>query len=337
MGVDLFDLPTIWAAIIAFAILAYVVLDGFDLGIGILFPLFPDDHDRDVMTNSIAPVWDGNETWLVMGGGGLLAVFPLAYATVLPALYVPIILMLLGLIFRGVAFEFRFRTKRWRRVWDWGFALGSLIAAAMQGIALGALVQGIRIENRQYAGGWWDWLTPFSLVTALALVVGYALLGSTWLNMKTSGMLQAKSKRIAVVTAVGTVGLIGVVSLWSAFLVPVYFERWFAFPTAFFSAIVPLLIAGCAVLLYFGLVRDRHLMPFLAALGLFVLSFVGLGISFYPYIVPGQLTIAEAAAPKESLEFLLVGAVFLIPIILAYTAYAYWVFRGKVDPNEGYH
>ncbi len=334
---DLFDLPTVWAAIIAFAILAYVVLDGFDLGIGILFPLFPEEQDRNVMTNSIAPVWDGNETWLVMGGGGLLAVFPLAYATVLPALYIPIILMLLGLIFRGVAFEFRFRTKRWRRVWDWGFAIGSLVAAAMQGIALGALVQGIKIADREYAGGWWDWLTPFSMLTALALVVGYALLGSTWLNMKTSGTLQARSKQIAVVTAVGTVVLIGVVSLWSAFLVPVYFERWFAFPTAFFSSIVPLLIAGCAVLLYFGLVRDKHLMPFLAALGLFVLSFVGLGISFYPYIVPGQLTIAEAAAPKESLEFLLVGAVFLIPIILAYTAYAYWVFRGKVDPNEGYH
>jgi cytochrome d ubiquinol oxidase subunit II len=337
MGVDLFDLPTIWAAIIAFAILAYVVLDGFDLGIGILFPLFADDHDRDVMTNSIAPVWDGNETWLVMGGGGLLAVFPLAYATVLPALYVPIILMLLGLIFRGVAFEFRFRTKRWRRVWDWGFAIGSLVAAAMQGIALGALVQGIRIENREYAGGWWDWLTPFSLVTALALVVGYALLGATWLNLKTSGSLQAKSRRLAMVAGVGTVVLIGAVSLWSPFLNVVYFERWFAFPAALFSALVPLLIAGCVALLYFGLVRDKHLQPFLAALGLFVLSFIGLGISFYPYIVPGQLTIAEAAAPKESLEFLLVGAVFLIPIILAYTAYAYWVFRGKIDPSEGYH
>lgn len=332
-----FDLPTIWAAIIAFSILAYVVLDGFDLGIGILFPLFPDDRDRDVMTNSIAPVWDGNETWLVMGGGGLLAVFPLAYATVLPALYIPIILMLLGLIFRGVAFEFRFRTRRWRGVWDWGFALGSLVAAAMQGIALGALVQGIRIENRAYAGGWWDWLTPFSLTTAVALVVGYALLGATWLNLKTTGTLQAKAKRLALYAGIGTVGLIGVVSLWSPFLVPVYFERWFAFPTAFFSAFVPLLIAGCAGLLYFGLIRDRHLMPFLAAEGLFVLSFIGLGISFYPYIVPGQLTIAEAAAPSESLGFLLVGAVFLVPIILAYTAYAYWVFRGKVDPAEGYH
>ena len=331
------DLPTIWAGLIAFAVLAYVVLDGFDLGIGILFPFFPETQDRNVMTNSVAPVWDGNETWLVLGGGGLMAVFPLAYATVLPALYVPIILMLLGLIFRGVAFEFRFRTKRWRVVWDWGFAIGSIVAAAMQGIALGALVQGLQIANREYAGGWWDWLTPFSLLTAVALVVGYALLGSTWLNLKTSGALQAKARRISMFAFAGTLVLIGAVSLWTPFLDAVYFQRWFGWPTAFFSAFVPLLLAGCAGLLWFGLVRDQHLVPFLAALGLFVLSFVGLGISFYPYIVPGALTIAEAAAPDASLGFLLVGAVVLVPIILAYTGYAYWVFRGKVDPEEGYH
>ena len=332
-----FELSFIWAGLIAFAVLAYVVLDGFDLGIGILFPLFPDGHDRDVMTNSVAPVWDGNETWRVLGGGGLMAVFPLAYATVLPALYVPIILMLLGLIFRGVAFEFRFRTKRWRPVWDWGFAVGSIVAAAMQGIALGALVQGIKIADRKYAGGWWDWLTPFSLLTAVALVVGYALLGATWLNLKTSGELQARARRIAMVAGVGTLALIGAVSLWSPFLDAVYFQRWFGFPTAFFSAFVPLLLAVCAFVLWHGLTTDKHLSPFLAALGLFVLSFVGLGISFYPYIVPGALTIAEAAAPDSSLSFLLVGAAFLIPIILAYTGYAYWVFRGKVDPEEGYH
>jgi len=331
------DLSFIWAGLIAFAVLAYVVLDGFDLGIGILFPFFPEQHDRDVMTNSVAPVWDGNETWLVLGGGGLMAVFPLAYATVLPALYIPIILMLLGLIFRGVAFEFRFRTVRWRGVWDWGFTLGSIVATAMQGMALGALVEGIKIENRQYAGGWWDWLTPFSITTAVGLVVGYALLGACWLNLKTHGELQLKARRIAMVTGIGTLAFIGVVSLWTPFLEQVYFQRWFAWPTAFFSALVPLLLAICAFGLWWGLTRDKHLLPFLAALGLFVISFAGIGISFYPYIVPGALTIAEAAAPDESLGFLLVGALFLIPIILAYTAYAYWVFRGKVDPNEGYH
>ena len=331
------DLSFIWAGLIAFAVLAYVVLDGFDLGIGILFPFFPETHDRNVMTNSIAPVWDGNETWLVLGGGGLMAVFPLAYATVLPALYIPIILMLLGLIFRGVAFEFRFRTVRWRGLWDWGFALGSIVATAMQGLALGALVEGIQIENRQYAGGWWDWLTPFSITTAVGLVVGYALLGACWLNLKTHGELQAKARRIAMVTGVGTLAFIGVVSLWTPFLEQVYVQRWFAWPTALFSAVVPLLLVICAFGLWWGLTRDKHLLPFLAALGLFVISFAGIGISFYPYIVPGALTIAEAAAPDESLSFLLVGALFLIPIILAYTAYAYWVFRGKVDPNEGYH
>lgn len=331
------DLATIWAGLIAFAVLAYVVLDGFDLGVGILFPMFPDARDRDVMTNSIAPVWDGNETWLVLGGGGLMAVFPVVYATVLPALYMPIILMLLGLIFRGVAFEFRFRTKRWRTVWEWGFFGGSVVAALMQGIALGALVQGIEIANRQYAGGWWDWLTPFTVLTGVGVATGYALLGATWLNLKTAGALQEKARRLALIAGAGTVGFIGVVSLWTPFLATVYFERWFAWPTAFFSAFVPLLVAGCAIGLWWGLTRDRHLMPFLAALGLFVLSYAGIGISFYPYIVPGALTIEEAAAPDSSLAFLLFGAAFLIPIILAYTGYAYWVFRGKVHPDEGYH
>jgi cytochrome d ubiquinol oxidase subunit II len=316
------DLAFIWAGLIAFAVLAYVVLDGFDLGVGILFPLFPDPGDRNTMTNSIAPVWDGNETWLVLGGGGLMAVFPLAYATVLPALYIPLTLMLLGLTFRGVAFEFRFRTRRWRPVWDWGFALGSMVAAATQGIALGALVQGIEIADRQYAGGWWDWLTPFSVVTGLAVATGYALLGACWLTFKTSGDLQARARRLAVVTGVATIGLIGVVSIWTPFLDPLYFERWFGWPTALFSAFVPMLLAACAFGLWHGLTTGKQLQPFLAALGLFVLSYIGIGISFYPYIVPRALTIEEAAAPDASLGFLLVGAAFLIPIILAYTAYA---------------
>jgi cytochrome d ubiquinol oxidase subunit II len=331
------DLPTIWAGIIAFAVLAYVVLDGFDLGVGILFPFFPKRHDRDVMTNSIAPVWDGNETWLVLGGGGLMAVFPVAYATVMPALYMPIIVMLLGLIFRGVAFEFRWRTHRGSRYWDIGFWIGSTLAGFMQGIALGALVEGIDIADRRYVGGWWDWLTPFTLLTGFAVVVGYALLGATWLNLKTLGDIQQRARRMAMLAGVLLLCLIGVVSLWSPFINQVYFERWFGWPTMVFSGLMPLLIGGCAFALWHGLTTDKHLQPFLAALGLFILSFVGLGISFYPYIVPGSLTIEEAAAPDSSLMFLLVGAVILVPIILAYTGYAYWVFRGKIDPEEGYH
>ncbi|KZD12543.1 cytochrome d ubiquinol oxidase subunit II [Oceanibaculum pacificum] len=331
------DLAFIWAGLIAVAVLAYVILDGFDLGVGILFPFYPEEHDRNLMMNSIAPVWDGNETWLVLGGGGLLAVFPLAYATIMPALYAPLIAMLLALIFRGVAFEFRWRTKRGKFLWDWAFAGGSLVATFAQGVALGALVQGIKVENRAYAGGWWDWLTPFSLLTGAALVVGYALLGSTWLVMKTAGDIQAKARLQARLTGIGTLGLIGAVSLWTPFQNLVYLERWFAWPAMLYSGIVPVLVLLCAFLLFTGLAGKRDYVPFLASLGIFVLCYIGIGISFYPYMVPPSLTIWDAAAPDDSLGFLLVGTVFLLPMILGYTAYAYWVFRGKVDPDEGYH
>ena len=333
----MFDLATIWAGIIAFAVLTYVILDGFDLGVGILFPFARDESERDVMMNSVAPVWDGNETWLVMGGGGLFAVFPLAYAVVMPALYMPIILMLLALVFRGVAFEYRWRTTRWRGVWDAAFIGGSTVAAFTQGIALGALVQGIEVADRAYAGGWWDWLTPFSLLTGLALVVGYALLGATWLIMKTEGGLQTVMRRRAGPLALGTLGLIGIVSLLTPFQDPVYFERWFSFPAAFYSALVPVMLFVAAMYLFRGLATDSDHAPFLASLALFVISFVGIGISFYPMMVPPALTIQQAAAPDSSLAFALVGTVILVPMILGYTAYAYWVFRGKVDPDAGYH
>ncbi len=332
-----FDLAFVWAALIAFAVLAYIVLDGFDLGVGILFPLLKGEHNRDVAMNTVAPVWDGNETWLVLGGGGLFAVFPLAYATVLPALYAPLVAMLLGLVFRGVSFEFRWRTRRGKFLWGWGFAGGSIVAAFTQGIALGALVQGIKVADRAYAGGWWDWLTPFSLLTGVALMVGYALLGATWLVMKTEGELQHLVRGYARVAGAATLVLIGLVSLATPFLEPAYHQRWFDWPTAIFSGVVPLLVLGCAWALFSGLSRERHVQPFLAALGLFVLCYAGIGISFYPYMVPPSLTIWQAAAPDESLAFLLVGAAILIPIILGYTGYAYWVFRGKVRPGEGYH
>ncbi|WEZ84504.1 cytochrome d ubiquinol oxidase subunit II [Rhizobium sp. 32-5/1] len=331
------DLPFIWAGIIAFAVLAYVILDGFDLGVGILFPFFPEKHDRDVMMNSVAPVWDGNETWLVLGGGGLMAVFPLAYATILPALYAPIIAMLLGLIFRGVAFEYRWRTKRGEFLWNWAFAGGSMLAGFSQGVALGALVQGIPVVNRAYAGAWWDWLTPFSMATGVALVIGYALLGATWLVMKTSGDLNERARRIAFRTCFATIAAMGVVSLWTPFLNPLYLDRWFGWPTAIFSFIVPALVLGCFALLFLGIRNGRDVQPFLAALALFVLGYAGIGISFYPFIVPPSVTIWDAAAPDSSLAFLLVGALVLVPIILIYTGYAYWVFRGKVNPEEGYH
>jgi cytochrome d ubiquinol oxidase subunit II len=289
------------------------------------------------MMNSIAPVWDGNETWLVAGGGGLMAGFPLAYGVVLPALYAPLIAMLLALIFRGVAFEFRFRSRRRAHLWDLGFAVGSIVAAFSQGIALGALVQGITVTDRAYGGGWWDWLTPFSLLTGVALVVGYALLGATWLVMKTSGELQERAYRWAFRAAAGTLIAIGLVSLATPFLHPVYMQRWFSWPAILYTLPVPLMVLLCAWILFQALTLRRDSVPFFAAIGLFLLSYIGLGISLYPYIVPPSITIWDAAAPDSSLAFVLVGAVVLIPMILAYTAYSYWVFRGKVDPEAGYH
>jgi cytochrome bd ubiquinol oxidase subunit II len=333
----MFDLAFIWALLIAFAVLAYVVFDGFDLGIGILFPCFAAERERDDAMNSVAPVWDGNETWLVLGGGGLMAAFPLAYAVVLPALYAPITAMLLGLIFRGVAFEFRFRSTRRKLLWDWAFASGSTLAAFAQGIALGALVQGIPVAGRAYGGGWWDWLTWFSILTGLALVIGYALLGATWLIWKTSGELQDKAYSLAWSTGLATLALIGIVSVIMPFLDPVFRQRWFSFPNILYAAPVPILVGLAALVLLAGLGRRRERAPFFAAVALFVLSYLGLGISFYPFIMPPSLTIWEAAAPAGSLKFLLVGAVVLIPLILAYTAWSYWVFRGKVGASGGYH
>ncbi len=331
------DLPFIWAGLIAFAVLAYVLLDGFDLGIGILFPFLKDREERHLAMNTIAPVWDGNETWLVLGGGGLFAVFPLAYAIVMPALYPLIIAMLLGLIFRGVAFEFVHRTKRMQAFWEFGFWGGSLIAAIAQGMALGALVQGIAVDGRAYGGGNWDWLTPFSALTALALVVGYATLGATWLILKTEGATLARAQRFAMPLGAALVALIGVVSLATPFLRPEYLDRWFGWPSAAWSAIVPVLLAVAIWNLWSGLRNHDHLRPFLATVALFVLSYAGLGVSFYPNLVPPSLTIAEAAAPHSSMLFLLTGAVVLVPMILAYTAYSYWVFRGKISPDDGYH
>ncbi|WP_281502245.1 cytochrome d ubiquinol oxidase subunit II [Loktanella sp. F6476L] len=333
----MFELSFIWAGIIAFAVLTYVILDGFDLGVGILFPTAESEREKATMMNSVAPIWDGNETWLVLGGGGLFAVFPLAYAVIMPALYMPIILMLLALIFRGVAFEYRWRTERWKPVWDVAFFGGSVVAAFMQGIALGALVQGITVADRAYAGGWWDWLSVFSVLTGVAVVVGYALLGATWIIMKTEGELQRKMQRYAWYLGAGTLAFIGLVSILTPFQDAVYFERWFAMPSVFLSVGMPAAVLVSAWALFTGLNAGRDAQPFLAALAIFVLCFVGIGISFYPNIVPPSLTIAEAAAPDESLRFALVGTVVLVPMILIYTAYAYWVFRGKIDPDEGYH
>lgn len=330
------DLAFIAALVIAFAVLAYVVLDGFDLGIGILFLTIDGTPDRDQAMNSVAPVWDGNETWLVLGGGGLMALFPLAFAIVMPAFYAPVIAMLLGLTLRGVAFEFRWKTKRGKFLWDWAFASGSVVAALAQGIMLGTFLQGIRYEGRQYAGGWFDWLTPFSVTTGVALVIGYALLGATWLIWKTRGELQERAYQFAARLGIALIAAIGVVSLWTPFLNPQFLARWFSWPAILYVAPVPLLTALAAARLYLALQDRREVEPFFATLALFVLSYVGLGISIFPEIVPPGITIWDAAAPDGSIAFVLAGACVLIPLILLYTGYAYWVFRGKVDAEGHY-
>ncbi|KAF0100312.1 MAG: cydB [Rhodospirillaceae bacterium] len=331
-----FDLPMFFAFIIAFAILAYVVMDGFDLGVGILFPLLPVGRERDSAMNSVAPVWDGNETWLVMGGGGLLAAFPLAYGMILSALYAPIIAMLLALVFRGVAFEFRWRDPQHRPLWDVAFTGGSIVAALAQGITLGALLQGIAVQNRTYAGGWFDWLTPFSLLVGVSLVCGYALLGSTWLVMKSEGALQERCHRLAFRLGIATIVAMAAVSAATPFLRDAYWMRWFAWPQVLFTAQVPLLVAIVTFVLFWSLRRGHHYTPFLMALALFGLGLAGLGISLYPYVVPPSVSIWDAAAPDDSLKFMLPGVLVIVPIILAYTGFSYWVFRGKTG-HEGYH
>ena len=329
-------LTVIWAAIILFAVFAYVVMDGFDLGIGILFPVFPVGRERDQAINSIAPVWDGNETWLVLGGGGLMAAFPLAYGVIMTALYPPIIAMVLALVFRGVAFEARWRDPAHRPWWDFAFTVGSLVAAFAQGVALGALLQGIKVANRVYAGGWLDWLTPFSLLTGACVVVAYAVLGATWLIWKTDGVTQQHAYRLA--GRFGMLLLVGIVAVSAATLGLEfdYHQRWLTYPAVLVSAQVPLLTAIFAYVFFRSLKRKREGWPFLLALALFLLTFIGLVISVFPYVVPQALTIWDAAAPEKSQRFMLIGAAVLVPVILAYTGWAYWVFRGKVG-HEGYH
>lgn len=330
------DLTVIWAFIIAFAVFAYVVMDGFDLGIGILFPTFNAGRERDRAMNSIAPVWDGNETWLVLGGGGLFAAFPLAYAVILPATYPLIIAMLLGLVFRGVAFEYRWRDPGHQKFWDAAFTGGSFVAALSQGMTLGALLQGIEVEGRSYAGSWWDWLTPYTLLTGLGTVAGYALLGSTWLIWKLDGEEQAHARKLAVRAAIATIVLMGAVSLYNITLNADYAARWLSAPEIYWVAPVPILTALVAVSMLRAITRERNSKPFWLGIALFFLGMSGLGVTIWPYVVPESVTIWQAAAPYRSQAFMLVGVAITLPLIIGYTAWAYWVFRGKVT-DEGYH
>ncbi|MBY0560342.1 cytochrome d ubiquinol oxidase subunit II [Hyphomicrobium sp.] len=335
MGIDL---PLIWALIIGFGLMMYVIMDGFDLGVGILFPFVPARSDRDLMVNSVAPIWDGNETWLVLGGAGLLAAFPVAYSVVLTALYLPIIAMLAGLILRGVAFEFRLSAERTpRHTWDTLFAFGSYLATFSQGVVLGTFIRGFPVTNRAYTGGPFDWLTPFSIFTGLALLFAYALLGATWLIIKTEGPLQERMRVLARPIVITLFVAIVIVSIWTPIEHRAIAERWFSFPNIILFSPVPVLVVLATLALLWAVQRDSHALPFVLALVLIFLGYSGLVISLWPNILPPSISIWDAASPPQSLGFTLVGALFIIPFILVYTAWAYSVFRGKVRAGEGYH
>jgi cytochrome d ubiquinol oxidase subunit II len=334
------DLVPIWATIMALAVFMYVLLDGFDLGVGILYPLAPSTEARTLMMTSVAPVWDGNETWLVMGGAGLFAAFPVAFAILMPALYFPILLLLLGLVFRGVAFEFRMKARRSRSRTGWSaaFFFGSLVAAFAQGLILGNYIHGFEVAGGRYAGTSWDWLKPFALITGLGVVAGYALLGATWLVLKTEGELQAWSRRMSLIALWATAAFIVAVSAYSPFVHERVHERWFNATNWLWLAPLPVATAGLFALTHRALVRARsEVGPFLAALGIFALCYLGLGVSLFPYVVPHVLTLHDAAAVPQAQAFLLVGTLLLLPVILGYTGWSYWVFRGKVTQALGYH
>ena len=340
------DLSLIWAGLIATAVLLYVTLDGFDLGIGILFPFARSKEDRDVMMNTVAPVWDGNETWLVLGGGGLLAAFPLAYSVLMPAFYLPVLLMLAGLILRGVAFEFRFRARnRGRKFWTQMFAGGSILTAVAQGLILGGFIQGVTVENNRFAGGPFDWFTPYTLLVSAGIVAGYALLGGTWLMMKTKDSLHGDARRWSLISATAVAFLLAAVSVATLLVHHRIGMRWgidtaevqIAWDMLLPRLAIPALgLAGLATIFVMAR-KGSHLWPFIGALVVFLSGYIGLAVSFMPYVVPYALDFRQAAAPDNALGLMLVGTVAILPAILGYTAWVYWVFRGKVDTESGYH
>jgi cytochrome bd ubiquinol oxidase subunit II len=331
------DFVPIWTAVLGLGVFLYVLLDGFDLGVGILYGFAPDRAARTLVMNTVAPVWDGNETWLVLGGVGLLAAFPLAFAIILPAVYFPILMMLLALVFRGVAFEFRLHDAPRRTFWEYGFNFGSGLATFAQGIVLGAFIQGFQTAGRHFSGGSFDCFTPFSIFTGVALLFGYGLLGAGWLILKTEGALQDWARRRALWCLLGVVVAIAVVSLWTPLMEPYIARRWFAWPDIAFLSPVPILTALAAFAEWRAIRTRSEAGPFLGAIALFVLSYLGIAISLWPMIVPYSVTLRQAASSPATQAFLAVGTLFLLPVILMYTGWSYWVFRGKVRADIGYH
>ncbi len=322
------DYALIAYLLLAFGIVMYVLLDGFDLGIGILLPFARDADERERMFASVAPVWDGNETWLVLGGAVLFAAFPAAYAILLSAWYVPLSLMLCALVLRGVAFEYR-PEAHWKAPWSASLCAGSLLAAFCQGAMLGSFVDGMQVSGHRYAGGPWDWLTPFSVMTGSAVATGYALLGAAWLILKTDGALQARCYRFARLLVVALLGFFAVVSVWTPLAQPAIAARWFSFPAIVWLAPLPAASMLAGVALWRSVEKRRELAPFVLCIALFLLALSGFAYSLWPYIVPRALTVREAAAPPATLGFMLVGVLILMPFVLAYTLHTYRLFRGK--------
>ncbi len=331
------DFVPLWTLILGIGVCFYVILDGFDLGVGMLFGFQPDTDSRNMVMNSIAPIWDGNETWLVLGGLALLAAFPLAFAIIIPAVYFPILVMLLALIFRGVSFEFRYRDAEHKTFWDHGFSWGSTIATFAQGMVLGAFIQGFHVEGRHFVGSSWDFITPFSILTGIALVFGYGLLGAGWLILKTEGELQERSRRLGRRCFIGVFAAICAVSVWTPLMNAGIAARWFSWPNIVFLAPVPVVTALLGWLEWRSLNDRSEAMPFIAAICLFLISYLGIGISLWPMIVPHTYTLWDAASAQSTQAFLMVGTLFLLPVILMYTGWSYWVFRGKVRADIGYH
>src|SRR5476651_1127625 len=329
-------LPVIWATLIGTAVAMYVILDGFDLGIGILFPFARSESERDQMMRTIAPFWDGNETWLILGGGGLWVAFPRAYAVIMPAFYLPVIVMLLALVFRGVAFEFRTvsRSKIW---WNRAFNIGSVVAAFAQGVILGGLIEGVPVRDGAYAGGAFDWATPFALLCGLAMIAGYGLLGATWLAMKTEGPVAERARTQSRRFLFAVLVFMAAVSIWTPLAEPRIAARWFSLPNFYFLWPIPLLTALMAYLLWRWLEQGREVPPFLAAIALFMLGYLGLVISNFPYLVPPSLTVWDTAAAPASQIFMLFGTLLLLPFVIGYVVFIYWLFRGKVREGESYH
>ena len=333
---EVLDLVPIWTLILGIAVFFYVLLDGFDLGVGMLFGLAPDTPSRNTVMNTIAPIWDGNETWLILGGLGLLAAFPLAFAIIIPAVYFPILVMLLALIFRGVAFEFRLRDAKNKTFWDRAFCYGSAIATFAQGMVLGNFIQGFQVVDRQFAGTSFDFFNPFALFTGVGLMFGYALLGAGWLILKTEGSVQAAARRHGRICLVGVLVAIGLVGLWTPLMSEAVASRWFAWPNIALFSPVPIATAVIAFFTWRALDSDSEVIPFVGAIGLFVVSYIGIAISLYPMIVPRHFTLWQAASSESTQAFLLVGTLVLLPVILMYTGWSYWVFHGKVRGDIGY-